>query len=188
MASSTKLNGLTAMPILDQLNVRLARPEDAPMIVSFSAAMALETEGRNLDLDRLLLGTMALIETPAHGFFIVAELEQDDQRQLLGQLMITYEWSDWRNGVFWWVQSVYVAPSWRRRGVYRAIHGNMTARAQADPQVCGIRLYVGQDNLAAQTVYQRVGLTRSCYEVYEQDFILGRKHPLHPSSYTKEVP
>jgi GNAT superfamily N-acetyltransferase len=169
------------MPVPDHLNVRLARPEDAATISSFSAAMALETEGRRLDLDRLHRGTIALIETPARGFFIVAELEQGDRRQLLGQLMVTYEWSDWRNGVFWWVQSVYVAPAWRRHWVYRTIHDYTMARAQADPQVCGIRLYVEQDNLTAQTVYQRVGLAPSGYAVYEQDFVLERHRPPHPS-------
>jgi ribosomal protein S18 acetylase RimI-like enzyme len=95
--------------------------------------------------------------------------------------MVTYEWSDWRNGVFWWVQSVYVAPAWRRHGVYRTIHDYTMARAQADPQVCGIRLYVEQDNLTAQTVYQRVGLAPSSYAVYEQDFVLERHRPPHPS-------
>jgi ribosomal protein S18 acetylase RimI-like enzyme len=182
MVTIPKDNGLSPMPALDHLHVRLARPEDAATIASFSAALALETEGRRLDLDRLHLGTIALIETPARGFFIVAELDQGDRRQLLGQLMITYEWSDWRNGVFWWVQSVYVAPDWRRRGVYRAMHDYTMTQAQADPQVCGVRLYVEQENRTAQIVYQRVGLALSCYTVYEQDFVLTRHHPPHSSS------
>lgn len=182
MVTGPKENGLSPMPVLDHLNVRLARPDDAATIASFSAAMALETEGRRLDLGRLHLGTIALIETPARGFFIVAELEQDHRCQLLGQLMVTYEWSDWRNGVFWWVQSVYVAPAWRRRGVYRTIHDYTIALAQADPQVCGVRLYVEQDNRTAQTVYQRVGLAPAGYAVYEQDFVLARHRPAHPSS------
>ena len=122
MVTSPKDNGLIPMPVNDHLNIRLARPEDAATISSFSAAMALETEGRHLDLDRLHLGTIALIETPARGFFIVAELEQGDHRQLVGQLMVTYEWSDWRNGVFWWIQSVYVDPAWRRQSVFRRMH------------------------------------------------------------------
>ena len=97
---SPKDYGLRPMPVLDHLKIRLARPEDAATIVSFSAAMALETEGRRLDLNRLYLGTIALLESPNRGFFMVAELERADDRQLLGQLMITYEWSDWRNGAF----------------------------------------------------------------------------------------
>ena len=182
MVTSPENNGLSPMPVLDHLNVRFARPEDAATIASFSAAMALETEGRRLDRDRLQLGTIALIETPARGFFLVAEQEQGDRRQLLGQLMVTYEWSDWRNGAFWWIQSVYVDPAWRRRGVYRTIHDYTMARAQADPQVCGIRLYVEQENRTAQTVYQRVGLAPSGYAVYEQDFVLARHRPPQPSS------
>src|SRR5262245_7657671 len=170
------------MSILDHLNVRLAKPEDASMIVSFSAAMALETENRRLDLDRLYEGTMALLESPDRGSFMVAELEQPNKCQLLGQLMITYEWSDWRNAVFWWVQSVYVTPSWRRRGVYRFMHNQIVAQARANANECGIRLYVEQDNHTAQTVYKRVGLVRSVYQVYEQDFLLARHDvPLNKS-------
>jgi ribosomal protein S18 acetylase RimI-like enzyme len=162
------------MPALDQLNIRIARPEDALTIESFSAAMALETEGRRLDLDRLHRGTIALIENPAQGFYIVAEQEQGDNRQLLGQLMVTYEWSDWRNGVFWWIQSVYVAPEWRRQGVYRRMHENVVAIAKASPNVCGVRLYVERSNSAAQAVYRKVGLTPSAYAMFESDFILAR--------------
>jgi predicted GNAT family acetyltransferase len=98
--------------------------------------------------------------------------------------MVTYEWSDWRNGAFWWIQSVYVAPDWRRCGVYRTMHNyTMTmAHSQADPQVCGIRLYVEQENRTAQRAYQRVGLIPSSYAVYEQDFVLTRQRPPGPVS------
>ena len=162
------------MPVLDHLNVRLARPEDAATVTSFSAAMALETEGRRLDLDRLHNGTIALLESPDRGFFMVAELEQADDRQLLGQLMITYEWSDWRNGAFWWIQSVYVDPAWRRRGIFRRMHETVMATAKTSPNVCGVRLYVEESNGAAQAVYRRVGLTPSSYAIFETDFVLGR--------------
>jgi GNAT superfamily N-acetyltransferase len=162
------------MSIHDHVSVRLAKPEDAAMISSFSAAMALETEGRRLDLDRLHDGTIALLESPDRGFFMVAELEQADARRLLGQLMITYEWSEWRNGAFWWIQSVYVDPAWRRKGVYRRLHDTVVAIGKADTTMCGIRLYVARDNQAAQTVYRRVGLTPSKYDVYEDDFVLSR--------------
>ena len=166
------------MPALGHLNVRLARPEDAATIASFSAAMALETEGRCLDRDRLHLGTIALFETPAHGFFIVAELEQADDRQLLGQLMITYEWSDWRNGAFWWIQSVYVDPAWRRQSVFRRMHETVMATAKTSPNVCGVRLYVEESNSAAQAVYRKVGLTPSSYAIFETDFVLARQNGL----------
>jgi len=174
MVTSPKDNGLSPMSILDHVNVRLAKPEDAALIASFSAAMALETEGRCLDLNRLHDGTSALLESPDRGFFMVAELEQAGERRLLGQLMITYEWSEWRNGAFWWIQSVYVDPAWRRKGVYRRLHDTVVAIGKADTKMCGIRLYVARDNRAAQTVYRRVGLTPSMYDVYEDDFVLRR--------------
>src|SRR3989442_7158480 len=175
MVKSPKEHGLNPMPVLDHLNVRLARPEDAATIVSFSAAMALEKEGRRLDLDRLYDGTIALLESPDRGFFMVAELEQVGDRQLLGQLMITYEWSDWRNGAFWWIQIVYVDPAWRRKGVYRRLHDTVVAIGKVDKKMCGIRLYVARNNRAAQMVYRRVGLAPSMYDVYEEDFVLKRQ-------------
>jgi ribosomal protein S18 acetylase RimI-like enzyme len=89
--------------------------------------------------------------------------------------MITYEWSDWRNGVFWWIQSVYVDPVWRRRAVFRRMHEAVMSRARADAKVCGIRLYVEEDNHTAQAVYQRLGLARSAYRVYEEDFVLSKQ-------------
>jgi len=142
-------------------------------LVAFSAAMAWETEQRRLDEARLREGTLSLLRTPSLGFFMVAEVRDSDRPRLIGQLMITYEWSDWRNAVFWWIQSVYVATPWRRQGVFRRMHDVIVGQAKADPRVCGIRLYVEQDNRTAQTVYQRVGLSRSAYAVYEQDFVLA---------------
>ncbi len=174
MVTSPKDNGLSLMSILDHLNVRFAKPEDAVMIASFSAAMALETEGRHLDLDRLYDGTIALLESPDRGLFMVAELEQADDRQLLGQLMITYEWSDWRNGAFWWIQSVYVDPAWRRQSVFRRMHEIVMAAAKTSPNVCVVRLYVEESNGAAQAVYRKMGLTPSSYAIFETDFVLAR--------------
>ena len=165
------------MAIPDHLNVRLAKPEDAARIASFSAAMALETEGRHLDRDRLHDGTIALLNSPDRGFFMVAELERADDRQLLGQLMITYEWSDWRNGVFWWVQSVYVDRMWRRQGVFRRMHQAVVQEAKARTDVCGVRLYVDKDNPIAHVTYERLGLIRSAYQIYESDFVLPPKTP-----------
>ncbi len=161
----------------DLFVIRPATVHDVQAILEFNAAMALETEQRRLDLDRLRKGTLALLTQPQHGFYIVAETSSGTIRAAVGQLMITFEWSDWRNGVFWWVQSVYVKPEWRRRGVYRAMHEHIAARAKKDSQVCGIRLYVEHRNHDAQAVYQRVGLSPSVYTVYEQDFILGPQRP-----------
>jgi ribosomal protein S18 acetylase RimI-like enzyme len=115
---------------------------------------------------------------------MVAEVRHSEAPLLVGQLMITYEWSDWRNGLFWWIQSVYVDPAWRRRGVFRQMHLAVIASAKAAPDVCGVRLYVEQDNQTAQTVYQRLGLSPSAYKVYEQDFVLTPQHrgPEHRNS------
>ncbi|NOS82429.1 MAG: GNAT family N-acetyltransferase [Nitrospira sp.] len=174
------------MPGLDHLNIRRAKLEDAATIASFNAAMALETEGRRLDLDRLQRGTIALLESTDRGFYVVAELEQADNRQLLGQLMITYEWSDWRNGTFWWIQSVYVASPWRRQNVFRRMHEYVLASAKAGSTVCGIRLYVEKSNDVAQAVYRKVGLAPSSYAVFETDFVLARTNNQSPVRSTPD--
>jgi GNAT superfamily N-acetyltransferase len=158
-----------------ELTVRPAGRDDVDFIVAFSAAMAWETEHRRLDEARLREGTQSLLSTPALGFFMVAETRISERPVLVGQLMITYEWSDWRNGVFWWIQSVYVDPAWRRQGIFRRMHEAVVSRAKADVKVCGIRLYVEQDNRIAETVYRRVGLAPSAYKVYEEDFVLPNK-------------
>jgi ribosomal protein S18 acetylase RimI-like enzyme len=138
--------------------------------------MALETEGRRLDRTRLREGIGSLLNSSEHGFFMV--VEQPQTRQIIGQLMITYEWSDWRNAVFWWIQSVYVAPAWRRQGVFRRLHTAVLSEAKQNPRVCGVRLYVEATNRIAQEVYKRVGLSPSSYAVFETDFVLGRHHAL----------
>jgi GNAT superfamily N-acetyltransferase len=162
------------MAISEHIYVRQAGYADVDSLVGFSATMAQETEGRRLDRARLRDGTIAVLEAPERGFFIIAEVRDHDRPRVVGQLMVTFEWSDWRNGVFWWVQSVYVDQAWRRQGVYRTMHAAIVARATADPQVCGIRLYVERNNHEAQIVYQRVGLAPSVYTVYEQDFVLSK--------------
>lgn len=159
----------------ESIQIRPATRDDADTIVEFNRAMALETENRQLDLPTLRQGIRAFLENSGYGLYIVAELSEDKSRKPVGQLMITYEWSDWRNGVFWWIQSVYVAPERRGRGVFRAMYDHILAKAKADPKVCGIRLYVEQENRSAQSVYQRVGLRPSVYTVFEQDFVLGHE-------------
>ena len=145
-------------------------------MVRFSAAMAWETEQRRLDPATLREGTLSLLRSPALGFFMVAEAKTEGRSVVVGQLMITYEWSDWRNGRFWWIQSVYVDSAWRRQGVFRRMHDTVMTAAKADPEVCGVRLYVEQENTTAQTVYRRLGLLPSGYKVYEQDFVLTPQH------------
>ncbi|WP_447975208.1 N-acetyltransferase family protein [Nitrospira sp. Kam-Ns4a] len=156
----------------DPITVRDARLGDLDVLVEFNAAMALETEGRYLDRGRLRAGTLAVLESPGRGFYRVAELVQEGGGRVVGQLLITAEWSDWRNAAFWWLQSVYVHPDWRRRGVYRSLHESVLRDARRRPDVCGVRLYVDRDNRIAQTVYTRVGLRRSSYVMFEEDFVL----------------
>jgi ribosomal protein S18 acetylase RimI-like enzyme len=164
------------MTNLQEWNIRPGRLDDVERLVAFSQAMALETEGRRLDTDRLQRGTRALLNSTVHGFFMVAERPQTNQ--VVGQLMITYEWSDWRNALFWWIQSVYVDQAWRRQGVFRSMHAKVIERAKADPGVCGVRLYVESENRIAQEVYRKVGLKPSSYAVFENDFVLGHQQSM----------
>jgi GNAT superfamily N-acetyltransferase len=114
------------------LRIRHAELADTATILRFNAAMALETEHLELDSDRLLRGVEAVLKDAAKGFYLVAE----DDGQVAGQMMITYEWSDWRNAVFWWIQSVYVEPAWRRKGVFRGLYRHALDRARAQGGVC----------------------------------------------------
>lgn len=159
--------------MLDTIRIRRAEPDDTNTITAFNTAMAFETEHHHLDQARLRDGIRSLLSHPEYGFYIIAEHSSCHVIQPIGQLMITFEWSDWRNGVFWWIQSVYVAPDQRGRGVYQAMHRHITDEAKNDPCICGIRLHVAQDNHRAHAAYRKVGLAPSPYDMYEQDFILG---------------
>ena len=128
--------------------------------------MAQETEGLALDADVVRPGVAAVLADDALGFYLVAEVDG----QAAGQLMVTYEWSDWRNGLFWWIQSVYVRLEFRRRGVYSALHRQVAQAAQEAGGVRGIRLYVEQDNTIAQQVYESLEMHRTRYQMYEVEF------------------
>lgn len=146
--------------------VRPAELRDAPRLVAGNIAMALETEGRELDPARVGPGVDAVLRDSAKGRYFIAEIAG----AVVGQLLVTTEWSDWRNGTFWWIQSVYVWPDFRGRGVYKALHDWIETRARADPTVCGLRLYVEGANARAQAVYARHGMHRTDYRLYEIDF------------------
>jgi ribosomal protein S18 acetylase RimI-like enzyme len=148
------------------VNVRLATLDDLDTLVAFQQSMAEETEDKGLDPGILRKGIRHLLAHPTEGFYLVAERDGE----ALGSLMVTFEWSDWRNGRFWWIQSVYVARSTRRQGVYSALHDAIRGRAQADPQGCGIRLYVERENSGAQQTYQALGMVETHYRLYEEEF------------------
>ncbi|MBK9306706.1 MAG: GNAT family N-acetyltransferase [Nitrospira sp.] len=161
------------------IHIRQAAPDDTNTITAFNLALALETEDRRLDGATLRDGVRSLLVQPQYGFYIIAEQPGGHETQPVGQLMITYEWSDWRNGVFWWIQSVYVIPEQRGRGVYQAMHRHITDEAKNDSRICGIRLYVAHENERAHAAYRRAGLLPSAYDMYEHDFVLG-PHALNP--------
>ena len=155
---------------MSDIAIRLATPGDAEFLVNGNASMARETEHLELDLDRLLAGVEALFQYPGRGLYYIAEC--DGRRA--GQMMITYEWSDWRNGTFWWIQSVWVEPEFRGRGVFRALYSHVERLARADHSVCGLRLYVENDNRRAQATYERCGMKATAYRLYEADFVIAR--------------
>ena len=146
------------------MRIRLARRRDAAVLAAFNAAMALETEGKVLFPEVVGAGVRRLLARPAAGFYVVAE----DGGRVIGSLMITTEWSDWRNGDFWWIQSVYVEPGYRRRGVYRRLYGFVKTRAAKRRSVCGFRLYVDRDNRRAATTYRRLGMDKTRYAIFEE--------------------
>ncbi|MBS1796173.1 MAG: GNAT family N-acetyltransferase [Acidobacteria bacterium] len=145
------------------MKIRLAEETDVPALVEFNQAMALETEGKNLDAGVLRRGVEAVFDDDKKGFYAVAE----EAGRIVGGLMVTYEWSDWRDGWFWWIQSVYVLPDRRGRGVYRRLYEFVRERAR-DRRVCGFRLYVERENEGAQKVYEKLGMKASYYLMYEE--------------------
>ena len=154
------------MPTPPEISVREATLADIETLVSFNAAMAMETENRSLDSGLLTRGTEAVFESPEKGFYLVAEV----CGSVVGALLITFEWSDWRNGSFWWIQSVYVTPEWRRKGIYRAMHQWVYETARSRSEVCGIRLYFHRSNVVAEKTYASLGMVRSPYDLLEIDF------------------
>lgn len=156
------------------LTIRRATPADLPVLVAFNTAIAWETEHKKLDPDILTAGVRAVFGDPARGFYTVAE----QNGVVVGQMMITFEWSDWRNGWFWWVQSVYVREDARRKGVFRALYREIERQAAADSNVIGLRLYVESDNAHARATYRALGMTETTYGMMEEYPLPGRKSEL----------
>ena len=155
---------------LDSIDIRDAVIDDASAIVDFQIRMARETE--NLELDRAICsaGVRAVFADPARGRYLVAEETRDagtGARHIIGSLMITSEWSDWRNGAVWWIQSVYVIPTARGQGVYRRMYEHIRQQVLASDNIRGLRLYVDLRNDAAQQVYRRLGMDGDHYKLFE---------------------
>ena len=145
------------------MRVRDATPADLEFIAAANTALAAETEGQTLDPALLRPGVRAVLADPSLARYYIAEIDG----QAVGQLMTTYEWSDWRNGLFLWIQSVYVVPAARGAGAFRALYTHLEEVARADERICGIRLYVDRANDRALAVYSRLGMHRSNYGVME---------------------
>lgn len=137
---------------------------DAEKLAEFNKAMAFETEAYNLDFQTVLSGIKNLMLQTELGFYLIAETDDG----IVGTLMITYEWTDWRDGLFWWIQSVYVIPEMRNKGVYRALYGKVKELAASDKRVRGFRLYVDKDNENAIEVYKKMGMKESNYLLFEE--------------------
>jgi GNAT superfamily N-acetyltransferase len=151
---------------MSDVTVRTATAADADTVAANNAAIAMETESRQLDPDTLRTGVGRVLSDPTRGVYYLAEVGG----RVVGQLLITREWSDWRDGWFWWIQSVFVVPGLRRTGVYRALHEHVVAEARRAGDACGIRLYTEQGNTRAHRVYERMGMQRSAYVMYEVDW------------------
>lgn len=147
----------------NRLKIRRATRRDAAALIAFNSAMALETEGKVLMPNVIGAGVRHLLRHPDSGFYLVAESGDE----VIAGLMITTEWSDWRNGEFWWIQSVYVRAEYRRQGVYRRLYRYVQALAARKRGVCGFRLYVERSNRRAQATYRASGMERTHYLVYE---------------------
>ncbi len=147
------------------MKIRAATKEDIPSLVDFNQKMADETEGKTLDAGVLTAGVAAVFENDSRGFYIVVEYDEG----IVAGLMVTYEWSDWRNGWFWWIQSVYVVPEMRGQRLYSLMYARVKELAADAGNVVGFRLYVETENDNAQRVYEKVGMQRSHYLMFEEE-------------------
>jgi len=151
----------------ESVDIRLANLEDAPVIAKYTRQIALETEQTQLDHGVVLRGVQNGLKNNKFGFYVVAQTED----QIIGCLLVTYEWSDWRNGVQWWLQSVYVDSQYRKVGVFRQLFEFVVKCARREHNVCGIRLYVDQSNTAALSTYESLGMLQTNYLMYEMPLL-----------------
>lgn len=165
---SNQLQGGMALKSDINIIIREGTRQDTDDILRFQQAMASETEGKVLDEALLRKGITTIFDSSEKGFYLVAEVDG----RLVGNLLTTYEWSDWRNATFWWIQSVFVDANWRRKGVYRSMYDYLFRVADCRVDICGIRLYVERANKIAQQTYKDLGMAKSHYDLYEIDFVL----------------
>jgi len=154
--------------MIERLDVQIRRGgyADIPIITRNNIAMARETEGKILDPISATQGVDGLLHDPAKGFYLLAERGD----RIIGQCMVTYEWSDWRNGTFWWIQSVYVDEGYRKKGVFNSLYLELLHMAQEQSDVAGLRLYVDRTNRLAQKVYRHQGMKKTGYRIFEVEF------------------
>ncbi len=145
------------------MKIRKAIADDIPLIAEFQQKMAYETEELTLDEKVLLDGVGNVIRDPSKGFYLLAE----DGDLVVGSMLLTPEWSDWRNSLFLWIQSLYVIPAYRKRGVFRTMYEHVRSLVEASAEYAGLKLYVDKDNTPAQAVYRRVGMKDSHYNLFE---------------------
>lgn len=148
----------------EDILIRKGTFNDVNSIVEFNISIAKETENIELIPEVIHAGVEKLINNENLGYYLVAEVEN----KIAGSLMVTTEWSDWRNGQFWWIQSVYVDRNWRRKGIYRMLYEEVKRLAENNENVCGYRLYVEKENTTAQATYDNVGMTETHYKMYEE--------------------
>ena len=155
------------MTVSNNIAIRMATKADLEVLVRFQIAMAAESEDKGLDENTLRDGIATALSSEDLALYILAEIAGKP----VGTLMLTWEWSDWRNGRFWWIQSVYVTSAHRRLGVYSAMHHHVLSLASKDPTAAGIRLYVEKDNDDAQATYRHLGMVETHYRLFETEFV-----------------
>jgi GNAT superfamily N-acetyltransferase len=156
------VDNLVSFKMTKMLSIRKARLEDAISIIDFQQKMARETENISLPAETVTKGVHSVFSDSGLGQYWIAE----DDSLIVASLLITYEWSDWRNTNVWWFQSVYVIPSHRRKGIFRSMYMHIRAEAEKTG-VAGLRLYVESNNSGAQKTYEALGMKREHYTMYE---------------------
>jgi GNAT superfamily N-acetyltransferase len=143
--------------------IRIATKNDAPTIIEFNKRLAFETERLILDDIKITTGVTTIINDSSKGVYYVYEFEG----KVIAQLLITFEYSDWRNANIWWIQSVYVDSNFRRQGYFQLLYQHVKNIVDSNPQIAGLRLYVEKANTTAQKTYTRLGMNESYYNLYE---------------------